>query len=210
MKHLRGFRNFLNNKKGAHFLIILLVILLSACSKSSANTITSVDLEAREDAIVSITSSEAFVFDFNVVPEYTEVSLWVEKYELGALVDEKVGYMSTETQNSGSLIIATSKSNDQSHAQEFNVGVMNEGSVGSASFSDDNQPNVEGLLKITGGFSGEKEVTDEEIVLAAITYSSNEGGSSSLTTRYYQNPKDHMDELDKYDRVYLFKAKFKK
>ncbi|QUW23614.1 hypothetical protein JSQ81_08980 [Sporosarcina sp. Marseille-Q4063] len=73
-------------------IVALLVFVLSACVTNNAksNTISAVGLTERENAILSTTSDISFVFDFNTDSEYKEVSVWIEKYELGKLVDDKI------------------------------------------------------------------------------------------------------------------------
>ncbi|WP_077602911.1 hypothetical protein [Oceanobacillus sojae] len=66
----------------------LTALTLAACgqNESDANTISISELTEREDVILSVTSEQSFVFDFNIDDEYKEVAVWIEKYEAGNLV----------------------------------------------------------------------------------------------------------------------------
>lgn len=81
-------------------LIMLFVFSLSACDHSDndakSNIISASDLNERENAIISITSDQSFVFDYEIDAEYKEVALWIEKYKSGKLTDDKLGYMTTQ------------------------------------------------------------------------------------------------------------------
>lgn len=195
--------------------IILFIFSLSACdnsnSNSKSNVIFAANLDERDNAIISTTSKESFIFDYNIDAEYKQVVVWIEKYESGKLID-KLGYMTTETEkNNGTIILATSKESDKEKQQTYYIGVGDKGGTTSAAVPDVKSKDMENMPILSGQLTDEKTLKDdEENVLATIAYSDDQYGSSSVSNDFYEDPKAYMDELNKYNVVYLFKAKFKK
>lgn len=196
------------------FLISLLVLSLSACnngnSNSKSNVISAVDLNEREDVILSTISEESFVFDFNIDTEYKEVGVWLEKYESGELVDDKLGYMTTQTDKNGTIILATSKSNDNEKKHAFNIGIGDKNGTSSTNFSDKDSNDICDMQSVSGEILKEVKLTGKEIMLAYIAYSNDENSISSLSTDFYEDPEAHVGELAEYDVAYLLKVEFMK
>lgn len=193
---------------------MILIIGLStlafvACSQidTNANTISAGELTEREDAILSITSDKSFVFDFSIDSEYKEVAVWIEKYELGNLVDDRLGYMTTEAEQSGSIIF-TLLENVSEDNNIFNIGVGTDESLTSVNVPDKKSNEIENMTSVWGNIPKNKALNDGEVVLADISYSQDENGIHSLTTDFYEDPAAHMNELEEYDVAYLLKAEF--
>ncbi|MGN7387905.1 hypothetical protein [Sporosarcina sp. SAFN-015] len=188
----------------------LLVFVLSACVTNNAksNTISAVELTERENAILSTTSDNSFVFDFNVDSEYEEVSVWIEKYELGKLVNNRISSITSQVEENGSVIFATSKAVGRKQ-YTFNIGISSNNSIGSTSRIETNSDDLDAMSSVWGNIQGENNSIEGEVVLASICYST-DGHMSSLTTDFYQDVDGHMNELEKYDVVYLLKAEFNK
>lgn len=190
------------------FVILMLaifIIVLGACNnESNSNTISIAELTERENGIFSTVSDKSFVFDFNIDNEYEEISVWIEKYEFGELVESKLSHITTDVEESGSIIFATSKIEKQN---VINIGINdNDGTASIRGFDND----LEEMASVWGNFEGEKTLNEGEVVLANICYSSDENGMSSLTTDFYDDVEGHMNELEEYDVVYLLKAEFVK
>lgn len=189
----------------------LTTLTLAACSQndSDANTISISELTEREDAILSTTTEESFVFDFNIDSDYKEVAVWIEKYESGNLVDDRLGHMTTTTQaeQSGSIIFTLSK-NDSENKNIFNIGVGTEGSVASINAPDTNLDDLVNMGSVWGNIPEKEALDNGEVVLANICYSGDENGIRSLTTDFYEDAAGHMNELGQYEVAYLLKAEF--
>lgn len=191
-------------------IIALLVIALGACNNdSNSNTISIAELTDRENAILSTTSDKSFVFEFNIDSEYEEISVWIEKYELGKLVDDKLSDISTEVEQDGSIIFTTSERNNEEQ-NSINIGIGRNGDLVSISGSDTNLKDLENMMSVWDNIQGKKTLNEGEVVLAAICYSDDENGMSSLTTDFYDDVEGHMYELKEYDVAYLLKAEFTK
>ncbi|MFJ7933823.1 hypothetical protein [Sporosarcina sp. NPDC096371] len=190
--------------------VALSVLVLSACANndSQSNTISTVELTERENAILTITSDKSFVFDFDIDSEYKELSVWVEKYEFGKLVDDKINSIITPVETSGSIVFATSKWDGSVKHQAFNIGISSNGSTGSSSNLIENLTGLDKMSSVWGDFLEENKSIEGELVLASICYSSDDSGMSSLSNDFYNDVEGHMGELDKYDVVYLLKAEF--
>lgn len=194
-------------------LIGLFVFSLSACDHSDndakSNIISASDLNERENAIISITSDQSFVFDYEIDAEYKEVALWIEKYKTGQLVDDKLGYMTTQLdETSGTIILATSKTDDKDRAQTYYMGVGDKDGTASIVVTDTKSKDVKYMSIVSGQLTDEKTLNDKENVLATIAYSNDEFGVSSISNGFYHDPDAHLDELNNYDIVSLFKVKF--
>ncbi|MBE1553842.1 hypothetical protein [Sporosarcina limicola] len=191
-------------------IVALSVCMLSACvtNDSQSNTISTVELSERENAFLTITSDKSFVFDFDIDDEYKVLSVWVEKYEFGKLVDDKISSIITPVEKSGSIIFATAKADHSRNQQTFNIGISSNDSTRSISSFDDNAAGVDKMSSVWSDFQEKNMPIEGEVVLASICYSSNESGMSSLRNDFYKDVDGHMSELEEYDVVYLLKAEF--
>lgn len=98
------------------------MVILSACgghSKPEENIISAAELSERENAILSTTANQSFVFDFNVDGKYKEASVWVEKYESGKLVNDSISGIKSDIKENGSIIFTTSIHGDDQKQQIF-------------------------------------------------------------------------------------------
>ncbi|WP_163527206.1 hypothetical protein [Halobacillus ihumii] len=181
----------------------LMIFVLGACSSNSkANTISAADLSERESAILSTASEHSFVFDFHLASESKKVSVWIEKYKDGELVDDKLNKLSLMAEGNGAIIFTTPKEKGEEKKRTFNIGISSNGSTGSTVRLDND---VDQKLSFSGSFKiNEKSVEEEEAVLAGIIYSEDKKDTISLRSSFYEDP----SELQKYDVVYLFKAEF--
>ncbi|MDW0117204.1 hypothetical protein QTL97_09665 [Sporosarcina thermotolerans] len=192
-------------------IVALLLFLLSACSNndSKSNIISAAELTEREKALLSTISDKSFVFDFNIDSEYKVVSAWIEKYEFGEMVHNKISPMTTPVEGDGSIIFVTSKVNANQQQPTFNIGVSGNGSTGSISGLDTTSYDLDSMSSVWGSFQEENKSIEGEVVLASICYVS-DGPMRSLTTDFYNDVDGHMNKLENYDVVYLLKAEFKK
>ena len=105
-------------------IIVLLFVVLSACNSSSnsnTNTLSVAELTERENAILATTADKSFVFDFETDGEYKEVSVWLEKYEAGELVDDRLSEITTNINENGSIIFSNTKSNNREKQETFAI-----------------------------------------------------------------------------------------
>ncbi|MHA6253088.1 hypothetical protein [Oceanobacillus sp. CAU 1775] len=200
------------NKIFVNILLVLFLIVLSACTNNSSNnTISLAELTDREDSILSTTTDKAFIFDFETDGEYEIVSVWIEKYESGELIDELLNELTSQIDENGSIIITIPKTMNTGKQHTFNIGVGSNGTTGSLSNYDTNSIELSNMASVWGNFPGELSIDDDELLLAHICYTQDEyGRMSSLSTDFYDDPEANIDKLEEYDVVYLFKAVFVK
>lgn len=189
-------------------IMVLFLFVLSACNNSNSNTIYVVELSDRENTILSTTSDKSFVFDFEVDSEYEEASVWIEKYEDGELVDDRIGKITVGINESGSITFSNPMINNTEKHHTFNIGIGSNGVIGSKTFNDKGSNDLDNMSSVWGSFPEEITLNQGELVLANISYSDDEFGMSSLSTTFYENPEGNVDELEEYDITYLFKAEF--
>lgn len=196
-------------RSGRMLFIVLLVGILSACGVNHNNTkknqITVADRTEKENIILSTVANESFLFDF-VNTDYEEVTLWVEKYESGKLVDERVAGIGTDIGEAGTIVVAVGDLIEGEHEQVFYLGIgdANGGASGRFLFP---KPGGE-IVTTYGGLTKEKTLTEEEMVLMTVAFSDDEFGVSSISNDFYEDPIAHHNELEKHHTVYVLKAAF--
>ncbi|MBD8033337.1 MULTISPECIES: hypothetical protein [Solibacillus] len=189
-------------------LALILLLLNYFLFDSNKNTISVAELTDRENAILSSSADQSFVYDFNTDKEYKEVTIWIEKYESGNLIEDKIGELSTQVEGDGSIIFTTSK-NSISKQPTFNMAVGGKEGVSSISAYDANSKDLDDMSSVWGSFRGDNTSIEDEVVLGSICYS-NDGRMNSLSAEFYQDVNGHINEIEKYDVVYLLKANFNK
>ena len=194
-------------KKFSLFITLLLFIAcLGACNKEAllANTLVEVKLTDREKFLLSSTSDKSFVFDYKVDKKYKQVSLWVDKYEFGKLVEEKLNNTVIDINNKGTIIFSISSKLVDQKESTFNISV---GSEGGYSGSSTKQMIPTGRQSTWGSNPSESIQISNKIVLASICYSNGQG-MSSLTKAFYTEIDNHLNEIKDYDIVYVLRAEF--
>src|SRR5690625_4551747 len=167
--------------------IILLIGSLAACSHNNSNTksnrISVADLSDREDTILSTITSKSFVFTFNNT-DYREVTLWIEKYEDGELVDDQLGSMTTQVGERGSIVLANAKL-DNEEQLSFLIGAGDEDGTASAHVLDENLRDEDFSSTVYSDLPGEKTLDDVEIVFAYIAYFNYENDIIKKSKQYF-------------------------
>ena len=188
----------------------LLFLIVSACDDSSnTNTISVAELTDRENAILSSSTDQSFVYDFSTDKEYKEVTVWIEKYESGNLVEGKIGELMTQVEGEGSIIFTTSKTDPGQKQLTFNIAVGDKEGFSSVSANDGNSIDLDDMSSVWGSLRGDNTSIEGEVVLGNICYSNNQI-MNSLTAEFYEDVNGHINEIEKYDVVYLLKADFHK
>ncbi|CAH0184962.1 hypothetical protein SRABI84_01518 [Peribacillus simplex] len=195
------------------FLSIILSLLslsLVACKANdpkSENNLSVPELTAREKAILENTAEHSFLIDFNVDDTYKEMSVWVEKYEFGKLVEDEKGRMTTGVEKNGTIIFTTSKTDEEQDQSMFNISIQNDDGFVSATYPE----TIDGKDSSVSGSAGQLNINStNKLAFASICYSSGNEGIRSLSTDFYGDMDGHMEELKEYDVVYLLRSEFTK
>jgi len=199
-------------KKIIFTILILLVFSLCACT-NNPNTISEAKLTKREKVILSTTSYRSFIYDFNVDSSYKKLSVWVEKYEFGKLVENKISQITTGIKDNGTIIFAISKTlNNQNQDQSVFTNSINSDGALSESNSLETIMNggIEGVMGISSSNQTENMPIKNNIVLASMCYQKGVHGMYALTDDFYRDVNKHISEIKDYDVVYLFRAEFTK
>lgn len=190
---------------------LISIFILIGCDQSNSeksNSIKEATLTNREVAILDTVADKSFAFDYQS-SGYKEAAVWLEKYESGELVDDKITWMMGSIEESGTILFTTTKRADGEPTSSYYIGILSDSGSISGKGSEDFPDGIPNMMSTWGSLS-EKTITDSEIVLAAICYSDNEYGMSGLTTSFFEDPASHMSDLKEYDVAYLLKAKFRK
>ncbi|MFF2753942.1 hypothetical protein ACFVR1_09370 [Psychrobacillus sp. NPDC058041] len=188
--------------------LVLFMICIGACNKEiqETNTLAEAKLTDKEKFLLSSTSDKSFVFDYKVDKKYKKVSLWVEKYEFGKLIEEKLNSIVTEIDNEGTIIFSISPTLVDQKESTFNISVGSE-SGHSGSSTQQIMPTV---LQSTWATNPSESVQiSDKMVLASICYSNGQG-MSSLSKDFYSKIDNRLNEIKNYDVVYVLRAEFLK
>lgn len=190
--------------------ISLLSLSLVACKADvpkPENILSVPELTAREKAILESSSEHSFLIDFKVDDTYKEMSVWVEKYEFGKLVEDEKGRMTTGVEKNGTIIFTTSKTDDDQDQSMFNTSIQNDDGLVSATYPE----SIDRKDSSVWGSPDKININSTtKLALASICYSSGNEGIRSLSTDFYGDMDGHMDELKEYDVVYLLRSEFTK
>lgn len=194
-------------------LVTMLAFTLSACANNNteANIIVRAELTDRENAILSTTSNQEFVFDFHIESEYKEAAVWIEKYEFGKLVDERIGYLTTEIENNGSIILTMDDLNASENQIFFNIGINSNGVTGSSTISEIiSTKGRDSRSSLGGSITDKMEITNDAMVLASIVFAWDKSSMSSFPNEFYIDAERGNSELENHEVVYLLKSAFTK
>lgn len=186
---------------------MMAIFSLSACNtfNSNTNTISTVELTDRENAILTTSADQSFVYDFNLDSDYKEVSVWIEKYESGELVNDRISKITSRVEDNGSIIMTSTKTDNQI---AFNIGVNSDDGVSSIRGFDTNAEGFANASSVSSDIHEDSISIEEGVVLASHSYSYDEYGMRSLSADFFKNPEDHLHEIEGYDVVYILKAEF--
>src|SRR5699024_10235782 len=191
-------------------MFVVLIGLMSACDSvgnEKSDYISEADLDEREEMILTTVADQSFVFDYNNT-SYEEVSVWIEKYESGEMVNDELGYKTTDIDEQGSIIFATASDEEPHEKETFYLGVGDENGTSSSTPSDDAALTAENMSILSGSCTEEIAIDKDETVLATIAYTNDEQGVSAHANNYDENTENNLEELEEYDVVYLFKIAF--
>ncbi|WP_260285227.1 hypothetical protein [Peribacillus aracenensis] len=185
----------------------LSLVACKAGEPKSGNDLSVPELTAREKAILENSSEHSFLIDFNVDDTYKEMSVWVEKYEFGKLVEPEMGRMTTAVSDNGTIIFTNSKTVADQNQSMFNISIQNDAGTDTVTY-----PETIGEMEssVWGSADKLKINSTNKLVLASICYSNGNEGIRSLSTDFYGDSDGYMDELKKYDVVYLLRSEFTK
>ncbi|MGG4265902.1 hypothetical protein [Peribacillus simplex] len=186
-------------------IISLLLLSLVACN-ANENNLSVPELTAREDAILANTSEHSFLFDFNVDDTYKEMTVWVEKYEFGKLVEDEKGRM-TGIEKNGTIIFTTSRTDDEQNLSFFNISIQSDDGVTTGSYSE---KIAEKDSSVSGSIETINMLNTNKLVLASICYLNGDEGMHSLSNDFYNDMDSHINELKDYDVAYILRSEFTK
>lgn len=192
-------------------IVLMLAFTLSACANNNvkSNTIVNAELTDREIGILSTTSSQSFIFDFNIESEYKEVGVWIEKYEFGKLVEERIGYITAEIENNGSIILAVVEPSTSENQAFFNIGINSNGVTGASTIPDIiSTKGTDDRSSVWGNFSEEMDITNGQMILASIVFAWNKNPMASFSTDFYKETEPRISELENHEVVYLLRSEF--
>ena len=186
-------------------MLLCLSILFSGCDERTQKSdpgIAVAKLSEREKDLLTTVTDQYFVCDYKIGTSYKKVSVWVEKYQSGKKVGEKLAHMTAEVKESGTLTYAISKTTDDQDTA-FITGID-----GNSSVSSDIEKRIKSSASIFESIPKAVITSDGELILASLCYQKDGNELRSLSSDFYSDADTNRDELQNYDTVYLFKSKF--
>lgn len=193
--------------------MILLLLLLSACGgkiTEGKDSLTATKLTDREVQLLSLAGDKYFVFDFEAPLKYKKGEFTIVQYRFGKKTEASstlYNEINKETLTKGMIFASLSENTEQSKIEnDWRMMISADGSQSSSKFSLE----VEPYVMSSWGTNPLQSIpiTDKEIVLAEICYSSKSGGMSSLSQEFFLDPEKNLFEISSYDLVCLLKCKF--
>lgn len=188
------------------------LLLVSSCAATDINKLTTSELTDRENLILETAANTAFVFDYTVDQTYSDISLWIEKYENGKKVAEPISELTTPLpgeSTKGNIVMTVT----QTLEQELLVAASVSDANGFASVSNQEEMKViEDMATLFDTNPQQGLLLSEDMLLAGLIYTSASEGevTSTLSADFYDQQENYLDELEEYDVVYLLRASFKK
>lgn len=186
------------------------VLVLSACAATDTNKLTIPELTDREQQIIQTAADQVFVFDYTADQTYSDISLWMDKYENGEKTGGPLSELSVplpgESTN-GTLIMAVKPSDDK---LLFSASISSRDGSGGLT-SEDELSDFENRAVMTEMNPQEGLPLSENMLLGTLVYTDSSEGVivSSLSTDFFDQKDGYLDELKEYDTVYLLRASFK-
>lgn len=191
---------------------MFLVIILASCNQEKVekihkNTIKDSKLDAHEENMLkAVAGNILFTYDVSVDELGGKLEVWLEKYEYGQLLDEKIGGMGSDVFKDGQILATIQKIPDSSNAL-LKLAIVDESGYSS----------LENIFELPynsayghSSFLGEATPLTGDMAIGQIIYSG-EGplGIKSSWGELVNDPAAVANELKKYPVVYLVRCSFK-
>ena len=186
------------------------LFLLSACGNSEPeenNTIAAAELSEREKTLLHATAGN-ILFVYNLSLESQGVfDVWVEKYEYGELIEEKIGSVEAAVSKKGQILVALIEV-PQSKQTIVRVAIIN----------DTGYESNEGMIALPdiGAFgygtliSNEGTTLNKDMAIGQLIYSGESNFFKTSQESLGNNPVAIIKELKDHSEVYLIRSSFKK
>lgn len=191
-------------------LCTFLLFLLGACSNREAeenNTIVVAELSAREKTLLHAAAGN-ILFIYNLSLESQGVlNVWVEQYEYGELIEEKIGSVEATVGKTGQILVALIEV-PQSKQTIVRVAIINdtgyESNEGTIALPDIGAFGYGALI------SNEGTTLKKDMAIGQLIYSGESNFFKTSWENLGNNPVEIIKELKNPPEVYLIRSSFKK
>lgn len=197
-------------KKIVIFFIILSSILLMSCADDSIqeldlnkNMIYPRELTASEKELLSLVgfNQTIEIFDFETKKSFKSISIWLEVYEDGKLLENRSKMSSSYDSEKGSIAIKVIKDG----TFDWRVSIKTNGNVSSMAFESKDDFLKDKSYSVASSHLEDKKIENEEAIVLKTFLFDSSGSTSIYGLQYYE---EHPEALREYDYAYLLKAKF--
>ncbi|PWU68250.1 hypothetical protein [Gracilibacillus dipsosauri] len=169
------------------------------------NVIVQANLTAKENGILTTTTDQFLITDFNLIGEDNKVSIRFEKYKSGKLI-KKWDSISTEKIGDGTIVLTFSTNSEDGNQLEIRSGIISKGSTSSNIMYDHlKYSESEYLLGLSDSPLLMEQKVKEEMLIGSFLFQIEGDSIESPRPEFYQSLKENLDE---YDVVYLIWAEF--
>lgn len=169
------------------------------------NVIVQANLTAKENGILTTTTDQFLITDFNLIGEDNKVSIRFEKYKSGKLI-KKWDSISTEKIGDGTIVLTFSTNSEDGNQLEIRSGIISKGSTSSNIVYDHlKDSESEYLLGLSDSPLLMEQKVKEEMLIGSFLFQIEGDSIESPGPEFYQSLKENLDE---YDVVYLNWAEF--
>lgn len=191
-------------------LCTFLLLLLSACGSREAeetNTIAAADLSEREKTLLHATAGHIlFIYNLSLESEGV-LDVWVEKYEYGELLEERIGLVEAAVSKKGQILVALIEV-PQSKQMIIRVSIINEAGYESNG----------GIIKLPdiGAFGYGTLISDEgtslkeDMAIGQLIYAGESNFFKTSQENLGNDPAAIIKELKDRPEVYLVRSSFEK
>ena len=199
-------------KKVIIFIIMLSGILTISCnnevsqnSELNKNKMYSRVLTESEEELLSLIgfNDTVEIYDFETDGSFKSISIWLEVYEDGELLENRGKMLSSFDSKKGSIAVKVNK--DESY--DWRISVKSEGQISSVAFESTDEFLKDKSYSIASSHMDRTEIENEKSIILKLFLFDSDGSTSIDGFQEYQ---ENQELLKEYDYVYLLKAKFSK
>lgn|GEM_PF-2038276 len=199
-------------KKIIVFVIVVSSFLLISCSKDitqensmNENKIYPRELTTSEKDLLSLIgfNHTIEIYDFETDGTYKSISIWLEVYKDGELLENRGKMLSSFDSEKGSIAVKVNK-ND---IYDWRISVKSEGQISSVAFESADEFLKDRSYSIASSHMESTEIENEKPIILKLFLFDSDGSTSIYGFQQYE---ENPELLKEYDYVYLLKGEFSK
>jgi len=199
-------------KKIIVFVIVISSFLVISCNKDitqensmNENKIYPRELTPSEKDLLSLIgfNDTIEIYDFETDGTYKSISIWLEVYKEGELLENRGKMLSSFNSEKGSIAVKVNKN----ETYDWRISVKSEGQISSVAFESDDAFLKDKSFSIASSYMEKIAIDNEKQVILKIFLFDSDGSTAVYGLQQYEEKPELLKE---YDYVYLLKGEFSK